>query len=267
MATPYSTPGYPRAPRATPSSVAPSSRAALRAPIHNPFDKFTQPEFDAWIGDITGALKRALGREELPPIATPVSQSEDSHPADISAYGDVDDSFAEIKARRAAKGKERAREEDFSDNDDVEESRSPDVVVISSDEEDEEEASHDESVAEDYDEDVGEGSEEDISDHDEDQLDPVYEISYDGERPGLVLLADEEEDEEAAGGEEVNWEDIDEAVVGAGTHGRGAPSSPPQVRQTFEFQDDDDEEEDVEDAGELMNTAFISSLLTVSQRS
>jgi hypothetical protein len=90
-----------------------------KPPIHNPYDKFTQPEFDAWIGGITGALKRALGQEDE------VEQEPKAQGAYLSpAFGDyeaelpdgsesldeaVDDSFAEIKARRAL-GKGKARD-------------------------------------------------------------------------------------------------------------------------------------------------------------
>ncbi|EEB89657.1 hypothetical protein MPER_12224, partial [Moniliophthora perniciosa FA553] len=51
--------------RIPPSSISESSRSkAARPPIHNPYDKFTQVEFDAWIGGITGALRKALGHED-----------------------------------------------------------------------------------------------------------------------------------------------------------------------------------------------------------
>ncbi|KAI0332954.1 hypothetical protein GY45DRAFT_1320196 [Cubamyces sp. BRFM 1775] len=106
MTSPYSTPRYPGAPNPTPRST----QKALRPPIFNPYDKFTQPEFDAWITDITGALKRALGKEDAPPAqerAQPTSFGDDT------AEEGVEDSFAEVRARRLAKGKERARDEDF----------------------------------------------------------------------------------------------------------------------------------------------------------
>ncbi|KAI0753057.1 hypothetical protein C8Q80DRAFT_1149682 [Daedaleopsis nitida] len=114
MATPYSTPRYPGAPNPTPRSTAKNPRA----PIHNPYDKFTQPEFDAWIGDITGALKRALGREDAPSLSAPARRELTSPDEDEGA---LEDSFAEVRARRLAKGKERAREEDFEDELDVSE--------------------------------------------------------------------------------------------------------------------------------------------------
>lgn len=202
MATPYSTPGYPKAPRPTPSSTAVPSRTALRAPIHNPFDKFTQTEFDAWIGDITGALKQALGYEAPHTVATPSSQSQEVHPGDISAYGDVDDSFAEIKARRAAKGKERAKDEDFSDNE--EESGSLEVVVISSDEDEEDEEAEEEvrdvSEAEYYDE-------EEQGDNESIPLPGEEEEEADGEEEEET---EEEEDEQTLFPQSANGEDEDE---------------------------------------------------------
>ncbi|KAI0692095.1 hypothetical protein BC835DRAFT_1358498 [Cytidiella melzeri] len=105
-----STSSAPKVPNSTPISARP----ALRAPIHNPYDKFSQPEFDAWIGDLTSVLKRALGHE--PPSPQPAKPKPSASFADISVAFDEDvaeDSFAEIKARRAAKGKQRAvRDED-----------------------------------------------------------------------------------------------------------------------------------------------------------
>jgi hypothetical protein len=101
------------------SSPSTSSFSTLRskAPILNPYDKFTQPEFDAWIGGITSALRHALDPEDeslQPPPPTP------SHPirsrispprlesGEEYAEEDVDDSFAEvIQRRRVAKGKQR----------------------------------------------------------------------------------------------------------------------------------------------------------------
>ncbi|KAH9941937.1 hypothetical protein B0H21DRAFT_543599 [Amylocystis lapponica] len=106
MSTPYSTSRLPRVPNPTPSS----SRRVPRAPIYNPYDQFTQPEFDAWIGDITGALKRVLGREEPPskPRGALGAAERDEEPEDEDV---IEDSFADVRARRAAKGKERAVDE------------------------------------------------------------------------------------------------------------------------------------------------------------
>ena len=87
-----------------------SARSALRAPVHNPYDKFTQAEFDAWIGDITGALRRALGQEE-PLKKLDLTEEDNSYDEEVG-----EDSFAELKARRAAKGKQRATYEDVDDD-------------------------------------------------------------------------------------------------------------------------------------------------------
>jgi hypothetical protein len=81
------------------------TKSSLKAPIYNPYDKFTQPEFDAWIGDITGALKRALGQEEPAPRPAKYNAKNDDTIYDEEAG---EDSFAALKARRAAKGKQRA---------------------------------------------------------------------------------------------------------------------------------------------------------------
>ncbi|GBE81296.1 hypothetical protein SCP_0310230 [Sparassis crispa] len=112
MSTPFATPGMSGIRESRHES---SSRSILRklgrAPIYNPYDKFTQPEFDAWIGDITSALRSALGKEE--PQSGPTKQREhadrESSSQDEREYV-VEDSFAELRARREAKGKERAQD-------------------------------------------------------------------------------------------------------------------------------------------------------------
>ncbi|KAJ7039056.1 hypothetical protein C8F04DRAFT_1086969 [Mycena alexandri] len=93
--------------------------AIPKAPIVNPYEKFTQPQFDAWIGDITGALRGALGyRAEVPQkpkartkwhIPAPHSnEAPDAAYEDEDADEELEDSFAEVKARGAAvKGKGR----------------------------------------------------------------------------------------------------------------------------------------------------------------
>jgi len=105
----YSSP-YPRVPNSTPQ--LPSS---IRPPIHNPYDKFTQPQFDEWIGGITSALRKALGQEEeeAPTPQATDPREEDAHPSADADEDDVEDSFAEWKAMRAReKGKMRATEEE-----------------------------------------------------------------------------------------------------------------------------------------------------------
>ncbi|KAG0702897.1 hypothetical protein DFH29DRAFT_998985 [Suillus ampliporus] len=91
------------APHTTPVSTNPKS---LRRPIHNPYDKFTKPEFDEWIGGITSALRRALGEETQEDAALDERQSQDFNAAAEETFQDqsFEDSFADIQSRRA-KGK------------------------------------------------------------------------------------------------------------------------------------------------------------------
>lgn len=100
---------YPWAPNSTPR--LPTS---IRPPIHNPYDKFTQPQFDEWIGDITGALRKALGQEEEETLESQTTQPrEDAHPVSDIDEDNIEDSFAEWKAVRAReKGKMRATEDE-----------------------------------------------------------------------------------------------------------------------------------------------------------
>ena len=97
---------YPLVPNSTP-------QLPTRPPIHNPYDKFTQPQFDEWIGDITGALRKALGQEEEAPTSQAAqTREEDAHTVSDTDEDNVEDSFAEWKAIRAKeKGKMRATEE------------------------------------------------------------------------------------------------------------------------------------------------------------
>jgi hypothetical protein len=113
--------------RSTPTTKAAKTRASLRPPIFNPYDRFTQPEFDAWIGDITSALKHALDHEAEATVASPSRHSCSwntiparlggnlgaegwaQSPASSEVHGEesaLEDSFAQIASRRA-KGKAR----------------------------------------------------------------------------------------------------------------------------------------------------------------
>jgi len=109
------------------SSTKSSTRTSLRPPIFNPYDRFTQPEFDAWIGDITGSIKRALRHEVEPEVELPSGRSSSwktlpdrvggslttekraqsptfTEPRDEESV--FEDSFAQITSRKA-KGKGR----------------------------------------------------------------------------------------------------------------------------------------------------------------
>lgn len=89
----------------------------LKPPVYNPYDKFSQPEFDAWIGDLTDALKGALGRLDdvgQQPASdiglTSVFTDDTAQEADDddSVDNELEDSFADIMARRViSKGKAR----------------------------------------------------------------------------------------------------------------------------------------------------------------
>jgi hypothetical protein len=114
-------------------SVVPTSPSrastSTRPPIHNPYDKFTRPQFDEWIGDITNALRRALGRVEEEDWSD--GQRESTKHVFATEYttldedgdGAAEDSFADLKARREkVLGKMRAMEpySDYeSDEEDV----------------------------------------------------------------------------------------------------------------------------------------------------
>jgi len=109
----------------TPSSPHPTESPALlnpkipRAPIQNPFDKFTQSDYDAWIAKLVGRIDKALDYDSIPspeksvPFVTaeasyagsfmpkPTQESED----DLDS--NIEDSFAQVKARCVNKGKAR----------------------------------------------------------------------------------------------------------------------------------------------------------------
>ncbi|KAF9071648.1 hypothetical protein BDP27DRAFT_494686 [Rhodocollybia butyracea] len=86
-----------------------------KAPVYNPYDKFTKQDFDAWIDDISGALSKALRHEEEERASNTEEKwyykldeekesqidSQDSSDEELT-----DDSLAEIRARRV-KGKAR----------------------------------------------------------------------------------------------------------------------------------------------------------------
>lgn len=108
------TPGYPKAPHSTPSSTHGHHSGLFnlkrpRPPVQNPYDKFSQHDFDAWIGKLTGDLEKALGYEEViqsqPSLPQAAEHTYDGYD-DSDSY--VEDSFAEVKARRVLdKGKAR----------------------------------------------------------------------------------------------------------------------------------------------------------------
>ena len=115
-----------RSPHSSPAAQAAPARASLRPPVFNPYDRFTQPEFDAWIGDITSALKSALSHDAEAEVDSPSLRStswntiHDKFGGSLSVErraqspalseghdyeSTLEDSFAQIASR--AKGKAR----------------------------------------------------------------------------------------------------------------------------------------------------------------
>ena len=117
----------PTTPNASSAKSSSSTRTSLRPPIFNPYDRFTQPEFDTWIGDITSSIKRALRHDVEPEVELPSGRSSSwktlpdqvggtlstrkraqsptfTEPRDEESF--FEDSFAQITSRRA-KGKAR----------------------------------------------------------------------------------------------------------------------------------------------------------------
>lgn len=93
-----------------------------KAPIVNPYEKLTQPQFDAWIGDITSALRDALDyRAEVRP--KPKVRTEWQYPGgderdeatasdDAEEQSYLDDTFAEAVGRRAQSGNAKGKGRD-----------------------------------------------------------------------------------------------------------------------------------------------------------
>ncbi|TFK23178.1 hypothetical protein FA15DRAFT_670792 [Coprinopsis marcescibilis] len=122
MATPshYRLPAVPNPTPATVIHARPGSKLT-RPPIQNPYDKFNQGDFDAWIGGITSKLRKALGQEDSSQQASEPGAEKQTgeHTQTLLTSKDggmlsepeedsyLEDSFAEFKARRSAKGKDR----------------------------------------------------------------------------------------------------------------------------------------------------------------
>ena len=244
MTTPFSTPRYPGAPNPTPRSTG----KLPRAPIHNPYDKFTQPEFDAWINDITGALKRALGREELPPVpAQRVDRPTPEEDAD-----DLEDSFADVRARRLAKGKERARDEDFEDEQRVshhygdengwgETYSGPDY---SSEAEEDEESSEEEETPDEREPEVIDLLSDDEDAEGEEQ--ESDEAEHEGPVAGPAPVYDEDDDDGESGYDDEVAEEIaeDEVVEEEFVESDISQDEGEDVDATFEHGDEDSDDED-----------------------
>lgn len=243
----------------TTATLGGSGARLRKAPVYNPYDKFTQPEFDAWIGDITGTLRRALGHIEDTLDAAPST----THVADSklhvdSDYDDDDDTtFLELQARRTVeKGKARDPREGpglgvrgtgsfeepidlGSDSEEEEEevarmSLAPPVEEEEEDEEDEDE--------EEYDEEEEEGDDflSDIPEEDE--------LYADDNQPGpssqpirhSVIDDDDDDDEHASW----NGMNVEEGLHGQLEDGQAEVDSYDE-EGSYDEEVDDDEADDV----------------------
>jgi len=256
MSAPYHlTPRVPAAPHPTPHSasayIQPNSKLS-KPPIHNPYDKFTQPEFDAWIGGITSALRRALGDEEEPKLQATASGTDVIRPR----YGwgfpaesedeAADDSFAEIKARRAA-GKGKARDPREGPGLGKGDHAQP-IEIPSSDEEEEEEVELSITVDESAEEDSEEEQEvAEYSDGEQEEEEGSWE--WEGGQSSSQLLRplarkrvqgsrDEEYDEDYDEYDEESYEDQDEEETEEIGQRNGITSSPIVI-----ISDDEENEE------------------------
>ncbi|KAM6502516.1 hypothetical protein JOM56_002493 [Amanita muscaria] len=93
MSSPFAfgSPRIPAAPQSTPVTSSNSyflnKPRAPRPPVVNPYDKFSQTEFDDWISNITGSLRKALGHETDEPDRTTVESDSTSAIFDQSPRG------------------------------------------------------------------------------------------------------------------------------------------------------------------------------------
>lgn len=155
MATPYRY--TPRAPHPTPISVAKEGivqRRATRPPTVNPFQKFSQNDFESWISGITGSLRKALGQEvevgetpqqsvEVPPERVEGAASGIPYQAvSVDTEGEEDeyleDSFAYTRVRQNLnKGKGRDLREGPGLGNGFEGQKEEPIEILSGSEEDE----------------------------------------------------------------------------------------------------------------------------------
>ncbi|KAG6878184.1 hypothetical protein C0993_010945 [Termitomyces sp. T159_Od127] len=211
-----------------PSYPLPKPRLS-RAPQHNPYDKFTQDEFDAWIGGITSALKRALGQEDqgLSPPVTSAHYHEQLNSDDeeeverlVEFLGDSSDdeseaSFSYSAARRVSKGKAR----DPRDGPGFGRGDQNEPIFIGSDS-DEEEESEDGQEAED-----GEDGEDGDGDEDEDGAIEEWD-SQDGDKSNI------------------DWAEAESSMQARTRHKKQDLVEESEEEEEEEEEDEDEEEEE-----------------------
>ena len=268
MTTPYHfTPRIPAAPHPTPLSATaynlPNSKTK-KPPIHNPYDKFTQPEFDAWIGDITGSLKRALGQieaDDKPNLlectqrVSTGSATSGYRPIDLDESEDeaINDSFAEIKARRAL-GKGKARDPREGPGLGGADRMRP-IQIVSSDEEEENEVELAVGMEDDDSEEEEEEDEEDEEEEEEEEEEEDYseqEEDYSWKRgqsstqqifsPAKRRKYIQEEEESEGGDSEEGSEEDEEPTT--------RQSGPTEVIEIVSDNDDDEQDRGYEELEE-----------------
>lgn len=200
------------------SDSSSSQQKTSRPPVHNPYDKFSQSEFDAWVGDLTSTLRQALGHEDDPP-----AQEEAEDPLDRLL-----DSFTEDHLR-----KEKESEEEVSDSDSSSETRDafrkgknweqPEGSGLAS-------GTYDEPIELDLD-----------SDEEQDEQDEIVADVVQHEEDGGNSEA-EDEDEFAEWDEEGDSDQENVAPLGAGDH--TAYGDEDVLEQYDELVEDEDEVED-----------------------
>ncbi|GLB37748.1 hypothetical protein LshimejAT787_0407990 [Lyophyllum shimeji] len=206
-----------------------ATQKSARTPIHNPYDKFTQQEFDAWIGGITGALRRALGHED-----EVESQLASRHKRDDASFDDgeevqrrieeeeegsvdaeLEDSFADYTTRRVGKGKAR----DPREGPGLGKGDKNEPIFIASDSEEEEQAEDLAQIEDVYQEEEGSEEWEEGSQSGEEREESwgrgessaQARIRHDNRRLDVEEEEEEEEEEEAEEEEEYDEEYDEEA--------------------------------------------------------
>ncbi|KAJ8482789.1 hypothetical protein ONZ45_g14820 [Pleurotus djamor] len=259
--TPYSTSSFLTRSKLPSSSVVYGDKK-LKAPMHNPYDRFPQNEFDAWIGNLKGSIRRALGQEEEPTpqlhLASSSAETPETHSVSPSAeeqsdWDGVEDSFAEIKARRHisnGKGKERALSVDSEDESDV--SGSSDIELLPN--EDEGQIAHDD---EDEADELEVGREVSVEHWDEEAPEEALQDTVTHGQGDEVLESDEEvygseeeEEEEDDGNAPPFAGPVDVVVVDSDSDSDSDRRRSSPVGPSYHYQEEDEEDEEIEEGSE-----------------
>ncbi|KAJ7929808.1 hypothetical protein B0H13DRAFT_1859293 [Mycena leptocephala] len=136
--------------------VAQASAALSSAPIRNPYEEFTGPQFDEWILNITSQLRRAL-EYRAPNPAPPSSEARDATNGD-DADVEMDDSFTEVEPGGDAAANAEGKGGEEVEDDENKREDNEDVVETSEKEEEVENALRNKDPPQDGDDSVEEGT-------------------------------------------------------------------------------------------------------------